>query len=120
MNLFNPLHGVVAVALSIPPALAVGQVDDSSPERVELTLERAVRIAVESDDPALARFEARAQAFEERAVSEAQLPDPRVTTQIANLPVDSFSFDQADMTQVRLGLRQEFPPGRTLAIRGEQ
>lgn len=85
-----------------------------------LTLERAVQIAVESDDPALGRHEARAEAFEQRAVAEAQLPDPRVSTQIANVPVDTFSFDQAEMTQVRFGLRQEFPPGRTLAVRGEQ
>lgn len=119
MKRFNQLPGVVAAALITIPALAAGQADES-PARAELTLDRAVRIAVESDEPAMVRFDRRARAFEERAVSDAQLPDPKVTTQVANVPVDSFSFDQADMTQVRLGLRQEFPPGRTLAIRGEQ
>lgn len=117
MNRSISLPDLMVLALSLLPALAAGQADSMSEP---LTLERAVRLAVEADDPSVARHEARARALEDSAVAEAQLPDPKVTTQIANVPVDTFSFDQADMTQVRLGLRQEFPPGRTLHFRGEQ
>lgn len=87
----------------------------------ELTFEEAVALALEHDDPSPARFEARARAFEHRAVAEAQLPDPLITGQVANLPVDSFDFGQEGMTQaLRIGVRQEFPAGRTLALTGEQ
>ncbi len=120
MSRFISLPGLLAAAFALLPAMLVAQVDDASQTPDSLTLERAVRLAVEAEDPALARFEARARALDERAVADTQLPDPKVTGQIANLPVDSFAFDESNMSQVRLGLRQEFPPGRTLAIRGDQ
>jgi len=87
----------------------------------ELTLDRAVELALSRDDPALTRFDARARALDERAVADAQLPDPMITGQMANVPVDSFSFGQDGMTQaVRVGIRQEFPAGRTLKLTGRQ
>ena len=110
----------VLLYLSLAPAGLHAQADAPTGATETLSLERAVRIAVSRDDPALTRLDARAEALEERAVSDAQLPDPKVTGQLANLPVDSFAFDQSMMTQVRFGLRQEFPPGRSRAIRGDQ
>jgi len=86
-----------------------------------LELDQAVRLARAAEDPAVRGIDARAEALEQRAVADAQLPDPRVTGQIANVPTDSFELDQDNMTQaLRLGLRQEFPAGRTLALRGRQ
>ncbi len=87
----------------------------------ELTFDEVVALALERGDPAHTRFEARARMLEHRAVAEAQLPDPMVTGQVANLPVDSFDFGQEGMTQaMRVGLRQEFPAGHTLALTGKQ
>jgi len=102
------------------PAALIAQQNGAAESAETLSLVQAVRIAVESEDPALARLEARAESLEQRAVSEAQLPDPKITGQFANVPVDSFSFDQTMMTQLKVGLRQEFPPGRSRAIKGEQ
>jgi len=86
-----------------------------------LTLEDAVASAVASGDPEYERFAARALALERVAVADAQLPDPQITGQVANVPVDTFEFDEDGMTQaLRVGLRQEFPAGRTLAVRGER
>jgi len=85
-----------------------------------LTLERAVDLALAVDDPTLQRLEARAQALEESAVADAQLPDPMLSGQLANVPTDTFALDQADMTQLRLGVRQEFPAGSSRAVRAEQ
>ena len=110
----------VLMYLSLAPLGLHAQTDAPAQAAETLSLEQAVRIAVEREDPALTRLEARAEALEERAVSDAQLPDPMVTGQLANLPVDSFAFDQSMMTQLRFGLRQEFPPGRSLAIKGQQ
>ena len=86
-----------------------------------LSLAEAVETALAAQDPEFERFSARARALEERAVADAQLPDPKVTAQVANVPTDSFEFDEDGMTQAaRLGLRQKFPAGNTLKIRGER
>ncbi|GAB4113984.1 MAG: TolC family protein [Wenzhouxiangellaceae bacterium] len=91
--------------------------DESRP----LSLDEAVARALAADDPAVRRFEARAAALDEEAVAAAQLPDPLVTAQMANVPTDSFRFDRDGMTQaLRVGLRQEFPAGRTLALSGQE
>jgi outer membrane protein TolC len=119
MNRSLLLPGRVALALTLIllPALACAGPDESTDR---LTLDRAVEIALAGDDPAKTRHEARAEALEARAVADAQLPDPMVTGQMANLPVDSFALDEHAMTQIRFGVRQEFPPGRTLALRGDR
>ncbi|MBK80987.1 MAG: hypothetical protein CMQ43_08745 [Gammaproteobacteria bacterium] len=80
-------------------------------------MSRAVSLALAADDPNLARLEAEAQALEATAVADGQLPDPVISTQVANVPTDTFALDQADMTQLRLGVRQEFPPGRSRAVK---
>ncbi|MDT8319624.1 MAG: TolC family protein [Xanthomonadales bacterium] len=86
-----------------------------------LTLAEAVATALAAEDPAFERFAERAEALEDQAVADAQLPDPKVTGQVANVPTDSFEFNQDGMTQaLRIGLRQEFPAGKTLKVRGEQ
>lgn len=85
-----------------------------------LRLEEAVEIAVTVEDPAYARFEARASAQEDRAVSDSQLPDPMLRTTLANVPTDSFALDQEPMTQIQVGLRQEIPRGSTLRINRER
>lgn len=117
MNRSLLLPGRAALALILLPALACAGPDESADR---LTLDRAVEIALAGDDPAKTRHEARAEALEARAVADAQLPDPMVTGQMANLPVDSFALDEHAMTQIRFGVRQEFPPGRTLALRGDR
>ena len=110
----------VLMSLSLASAGLQAQAEAPTETADSLSLEQAVRIAVEREDPAITRLEARAEALEERAVSDAQLPDPKVTGQLANLPVDSFAFDESMMTQVKFGLRQEFPAGRSRAIKGQQ
>lgn len=90
-------------------------------ESQPLTLDEAVATARAAQNPEFERFSARAEALENRAVADTQLPDPKVTAQVANVPTNSFEFDQDGMTQaVRLGLRQEFPAGKTLKVRGQQ
>lgn len=95
-------------------AAAAGSADEV------LTLQNAVQLARAAEEPALASHRARAQALAHAAVADTQLPDPRVSTGLANVPVDAPALDGADMTQITLGLSQEFPPGDTLALRGRQ
>lgn len=110
-------HAIFSVVLLLLAVAAGGVSAESQP----LTLEEAVATALAAEDPAFERFAESAEALEDRAVADAQLPDPKITGQVANVPTDSFEFDQDGMTQaVRIGLRQEFPAGRTLKVRGQQ
>lgn len=110
-------HFIFSVVLLLLALAASGVSAESQP----LTLEEAVATALAAEDPAFERFAESAKALEDRAVADTQLPDPKITGQVANVPIDSFEFDQDGMTQaVRIGLRQEFPAGRTLKVRGQQ
>jgi outer membrane protein TolC len=86
---------------------------------VPLELGAAEALAVAAD-PAVRQIQAQADALGERAVSRAQLPDPKLKLGAAALPVNSFDLDQEPMTQLQLGFQQRFLPGDTLELRGEQ
>jgi len=80
-----------------------------------LDLEAAERLALERD-ARLAGLAERRQALKDDAVAAAQLPDPQLRFGALNLPTDSFALDQEPMTQVQLGLRQQFPRGQTRGL----
>lgn len=101
-------------------ALAVIWANSSFANEGPLTLAEAVSIAVTSDDPALLSFNESIAALKDQAVADAQLPDPRIRGALVNVPTDTFQVDQENMTQAQLTLRQEFPSGRTLSLRGER
>lgn len=88
-------------------------------ERVSLPLDEAERLALARDVGAPARS-AQAQALREQSVADAQLPDPKLKLGAASLPTDTFSRSQEAMTQLQVGVVQSFPPGRTLALRGDR
>jgi len=77
-----------------------------------LSLAEAERIAVERD-AVLRQLAAESEAMRERGVAEGQLMDPKLRLGAVNVPVDSFSLDDEDMTMLEVGLSQEFPAGRT-------
>lgn len=77
-----------------------------------LTLAEAERLAVERD-AVLRQLASESLAMRERAVAEGQLMDPRLRLGAVNVPVDSFSLDDEDMTMLEVGVSQEFPAGRT-------
>ncbi len=78
-----------------------------------IDLDEAVEIALGANDPTVTRFSERAEALDERAISDSQLPDPQLRIGLANFPVDTFDFEQEAMTQVQVGVRQSFPRGKT-------
>jgi outer membrane protein TolC len=78
-----------------------------------LELDEAIRIALDND-LASAASRATARAYSENAIADGQLPDPRLKTALANLPVDDFDISSEPMTQLQLGIEQEFPRGDTL------
>lgn len=97
------------VVLFIYNATAFGQ----SPQR--LTLDESIELAIINDDW-LSVSEQEEQAFREQSIASGELPDPRMTVGLSNLPVDTFRFSQEPMTQLRVGVDQYFPRGDTLEI----
>jgi len=88
---------------------------NSSSGRAEesvLSLAEAERIALKVN-PGLASMASRARAIAEIPPQVGTLPDPHLAFDAVNLPVDSFSTTQENMTQLRVGLSQEIPfPGK--------
>ncbi len=83
-----------------------------------LSLESAVAESL-SANPGLAAIDARAQALAEIPDQSEALPDPVLSINLANLPLDSFSFTQEGMTQLQVGITQALPYPGKLALRSE-
>lgn len=84
-----------------------------------LFIEQAVTLAQEKD-PWITGNRHMQDAAKSRSVAAGALPDPQVSLGLANLPTDSFSFNQEGMTQIKLGVSQMFPQGDTLKIKRRQ
>jgi len=77
-----------------------------------LGLEQAETLALQNN-PALAAVGKQAEAMAAMPSQVGSLPDPKVSFNAMNLPVDSFSTTQENMTQLQLGFSQAFPfPGK--------
>jgi len=81
-----------------------------------LSLNKAVTEAL-AVNPGLAAIEARARALAEIPGQVDALPDPSLSVNIVNLPLDSFSFTQEGMTQFQVGITQALPYPGKLALR---
>ena len=81
-----------------------------------LTLQAATELAVQHN-PDLAQIQARARAMAAIPSQEGALPDPQISINAMNLPVNTFNINQEDMTQLGGGISQAIPfPGK-LALR---
>lgn len=105
------LIGIVVVVLFAPFATRAAE--------SELALATAERLALDTA-PWLKHHRAAVDAAAARAVYESRLPDPQLVLGAINVPTDSFRLDRDDMTMLMVGLRQSFPPGRTLELRGQR
>ena len=81
-----------------------------------LTLQSAVDIAVQ-DNPNLAQIQARSAAMSAIPSQVGSLPDPVISFNALNLPVDTFDLSQENMTQMQGGISQAFPFFGKLALR---
>jgi len=77
-----------------------------------LALKEAEALALQQN-PGLAAQAASARALAQVPAQAGSLPDPTVSLNAMNLPVDTFSAAQENMTQLQFGLSQAFPfPGK--------
>jgi len=95
---------------------ALGTVAEEPLDGELLTLERAIDTALR-DNPGLAEMQARAEAIAAIPSQAGTLPDPMVSFNAMNLPMDTFDISQEEMTQMQIGISQTIPfPGK-LALR---
>ncbi len=85
---------------------------ESPSQSVVLSLSTAVEVAL-ADNPSLATMRSRAQAMAAIPSQVGTLPDPKLSFNALNLPVDTFNVGQEGMTQMQVGVSQAFPfPGK--------
>ena len=85
----------------------------------DLTLAESERLAIERD-AMLREMRAQGAAMRERAVMDGELMDPLLRVGAVNVPVDSFSLDEEDMTMFEVGVAQEFTPGKSRQLSRKQ
>lgn len=84
-----------------------------------LSLAEAEYLAIKNS-PELQKLRANAAALNNQSIEAGQFSDPQLVIGAANVPTNSFSFTQDDMTMVNIGLQQTFPRGHSLAIKSKQ
>jgi len=83
------------------------------------SLQQAETIALEKD-PLLKGLEFKQQSNLHQSSAANYWKDPKIKFGLSNLPTDSFSFDQEAMTQLKVGISQQFPLGDSLQILSRQ
>ena len=84
-----------------------------------LNLKQAEQLATHSD-PSIESFIATSRSFVDESVADDTLPDPKLRLGAVNVPVDSFDLEQEQMTQLKIGIQQNFPRGNSLALKQQQ
>ncbi|KPJ97555.1 MAG: hypothetical protein AMK71_13130 [Nitrospira bacterium SG8_35_4] len=107
---------VLVQVIALCLALSFGTVTAESLDN-HSTIEALIAEAVHNN-PELKAFQRRIEAFEQRPSQARSLDDPMVRLGVANLPVDTFSFDQEAMTQKQVQVMQKFPFPGTLDLKG--
>jgi outer membrane protein, heavy metal efflux system len=102
-----------------PPHTAELPTDDAGHP---LSLDEAARLSL-VDQPILTGREALIAANERQAVAAAQLPDPKLSSGLKELPVDTgeaFSVRRDNFTEFTIGLSQDLPRADKRRLKGER
>ena len=86
---------------------------------VSLSLQSAEAIALRQN-PGLGALTQKIAELRHQAIAVAQLPDPHLALGAANLPLNSFSMNQQQMSMLSVGLSQTFPSFGKLGLEGQQ
>lgn len=115
------LASISWIAILLPLSGTTAQAQDDG---IALELDEAQDLAI-TRQPLLEAQSAAVKAARENAVTASQLPDPRLTGGITDLPIegaDRYSLRGDDFTMLTVGLMQDFPRAekrRLMGARGE-
>lgn len=84
-----------------------------------LSLKKALQLAQESD-PWLNKSKNQQAMLMAQGTASNVLPDPTLAVNLANIPTDTFEFNQEAMTQFKVGISQMLPRGDTLSLKSKQ
>ncbi|OAN11102.1 copper transporter [Photobacterium jeanii] len=109
-----PACALVMVAL---PTLAAATEQPTQPAINQASQQLAQLIAIAlTNDGNRKQYSAQSAAMRETGIASATLMDPKLKVGFGGLPVDSFKFDQDPMTNISVGLMQQFERGSTLEL----
>ena len=116
VTVFLPLGWLCG--MMICPALAHSNAysNANTDSNAALTLRETLALALEND-PWLSNSRYQEQALLAQGEAANALPDPVLSAGMVNLPTDSLDFRQENMTQLKVGLTQQFPRGSSLRLR---
>ncbi|WEM43081.1 TolC family protein [Photobacterium sp. DA100] len=83
------------------------------------SLNALINWAIEHDI-AQQQIQFQADAISEMGIANSQLMDPKLRMGVNGLPVDSFAFDEDPMTNISVGLMQQFGRGNSLSLQQKQ
>ena len=89
------------------------------PAYAQYSLQEAIETS-QQNDPWLRGSEFRQESIAAKSIVAGQLPDPVISVNLANLPVDGFDFSQEAMTQFQIGISQDFPRGNSRMLQRQQ
>ncbi|AEM47072.1 outer membrane efflux protein [Acidithiobacillus ferrivorans SS3] len=105
--------------LSLPVMLMMVFSPYASASAAPLSLQNAEAIALRQN-PGLGALTQKIAELRHKAVAVAQLPDPHLDLGALNLPLNSFSMNQQQMSMLSVGLSQTFPSFGKLGLEGQQ
>jgi len=114
-NKINNWHKALIIGLVLFQVTSAS--GKKTPEK--LSIELAIDMA-QLNDPWLDVSKFNQSKLEATAVAAGQLDDPRISLGVANIGADRFDFNQEPMTQLKVGIIQMFPRGKTRTIKTEQ
>ena len=84
-----------------------------------LSLQQAEQLALQAD-PVIDGLKASSRSYQAQAIANGTLPDPKLRLGMFNVPLDSFSTTEDPSTQLRIGIQQEFPRGKSTQLNRQQ
>ncbi len=84
-----------------------------------LTLSSAIELAVERDLWVKSNHNEQ-RSIEAQSIAAGSFPDPKISLGVANVSAENFNFNQEPMTQLRIGLSQAFPRGKSRQLKKQK
>ena len=107
------------IALSVSAAVVLAPLSASAApanDSAQATLSQLIHTAL-LNDSSREQFYAQSYSKREAGIASATLMDPKIKVGVTGLPVDSFEFDEDPMTNISVGLMQQFERGSTLDLK---
>lgn len=110
---------IIGFATPLSPLAYAQESAAARPMNTPSNLRQLIQWAIEHD-AGQQQIQYQADAIADLGGANSQLMDPKVKVGVGGLPVDSFAFDEDPMTNISIGLMQQFGRGDTLSLQQKQ